>query len=170
MQFYCAKCGTPHDASELEPTFDAPLAYYQVPEAERAHRTFLTSDKCGVRDAADTSRQYFLRVVMPVPIRGDGRPCSWGVWVEVAPEVLKRSDQLWDDPAQGNEPRLPARLANGISEYPGSLGLKGSLQLVDPSTRPVFYLDPNNGHQLHRVQAEGVWPETVIEWIVARHG
>jgi hypothetical protein len=170
MQFHCAKCGTPHDAGELEPTFDAPLAYYQVPEAERAQRAFLTSDKCGVRDAADTRRQYFLRVVMPVPVRGEARPCYWGVWVEITPDVLKRIDELWDDSAQGSEPPLPARLANGIAEYPGSLGLEGSLQLVDPNTRPTFHLGPNGGHELHRIQTEGVWPETVIEWIVARHG
>ena len=170
MQFHCAKCGTPHDAGDLEPTFDAPLAYYQVPEAERAQRTFLTSDKCGVRDTADSRRQYFLRVVMPLPVRGEPRPCYWGVWVEVAPEVLKRIDELWDDPAQSQAPPLPARLANGLAEYPGSLGLEGSLQLVDPSTRPAFYVAPTTGHVLHRVQTEGVWPETVIEWIVARHG
>ena len=170
MQFHCAKCGTPHDAGELEPTFDAPLAYYQVPEAERAQRTFLTPDKCGVRDTTDTRRQYFLRVVMPIPVRGEAQPCYWGVWVEVVPEVLKRIDELWEDPAQSNEPPLPARLANGIAEYPGSLGLQGHLRLVDPYTRPTFYLAPNSGHDLLRVQTEGVWPETVIEWIVARHG
>ena len=170
MQFHCSICGTPHDAGELEATFDAPLAYYQVPEAERAQRTFLTSDKCGVRDAADTSAQYFIRAVMPVPVRGEPRPCYWGVWVEVAPDVLQRIHDLWDDPAQRDEPPLPARLANGISEYPGSLGLEGALQLVDPKTRPTFYLWPNNAHPLYRIQTEGVWPETVIEWIVARHG
>lgn len=170
MQFHCARCGTPHDAAELEPTFDAPLAYYEVPAEERAHRTFLTSDKCGVRDAADQHRRFFLRVVMPVPVRGEPRPCYWGIWVEVTPETLRRVDELWDDPAQAAEPPLPARLANGIAEYPGSLGLWGGIQLMDPKTRPSFYVDPGSGHELSRLQAEGVWPETVIEWIVARHG
>lgn len=170
MQFHCSRCGAPHDAAELEPTFDAPLAYHQVPEGERAQRTFLTSDKCGVRDAADLHPHYFLRVVMPVPVRGEPRPCYWGVWVEISVEVLKRIDQLWDDPDQGREPRHLARLANAIAEYPGSLGLGGSLQLIDPKTRPSFYVDPDSTHELRRIQAEGVWPETVIEWIVARHG
>ncbi len=170
MRFHCSKCGAPHDAGELEPTFDAPLAYYQVPEGERGQLAFLTADKCGVRDAADTRSQYFLRAVMPVPIRGEPRPCYWGVWVEITPDVMRRIDELWDEPAQGAEPRLPAQLANSIAEYPGSLGLEGSLQLVDPATRPSFYLDPNSGHALHRAQTEGVWPETVIEWIVVRHG
>ena len=168
MHFQCAKCGTSHDAAELEPAFDAPSAYYLVPEGERARRTLLTPDKCAVRDAEDTSRRYFLRAVMPVPVRGEARPCYWGVWVEVTPEVLRRVDELWDDPAQGDEPRLPARLANGIAEYPGSLGLEGCLQLIDPSTRPSFYVGDGE-HELGRVQAEGVWPETVIEWVVARH-
>ena len=107
---------------------------------------------------------------MPVPVRGEPGPCHWGVWVEVAPEVFKRIDELWDDPAQSQESPRPARLANGIAEYPGSLGLEGSLQLVDPRTRPAFDVAPTTGHELHRVQTEGVWPETVIEWIVARHG
>lgn len=169
MHYFCSKCGAPHDASQLEPTFDAPHAYYQVPEAERPARTFLTPDKCGVRDAADTSRRYFLRVVMPVPVRGEPGPCCWGVWVEVTADVLKRVEDLWDDPAQAGEPPLPARLANGIAEYPGSLGLEGSIRLADPGTRPSYFVAASTGHELHRLQTDGVWPETVIEWIAARH-
>jgi hypothetical protein len=168
MQFQCAKCGTTHDAANLEPSFSAPDAYYEVPEAERAQRTYLTQDTCGVRDLADVDRRYFLRAVMPVPVRGESRPCHWGVWVEVSLGTKKRVDELWDDPDQSLEPALPAHLGNEIREYPRSLGLEGTLQLSGPKTRPQFVVAPTD-HTLVNAQTTGVWPEIVIEWVMARH-
>jgi hypothetical protein len=168
MRFQCYKCGAEHDAADLDPVFKTPDVYGDVPVEDREDRTYLTGDKCGVRDSADTVRRHFLRAVMPVPIRGERQPCYWGVWVELDEPVLRRVEELWDDQEQQAEPPLAARLANEIPEYPGSLGLPGQLTLTGPKSRPSFHVAPDTGHGLATVQRDGVYAETLIEWIVAR--
>jgi hypothetical protein len=167
----CPKCGAEHDFSKLEPTFNYPDAYLEVPDAERGLRTIVGSDDCRIRDLADTHRQYFLRVVMPVPVRGEQTPCSWGVWVEVDEAAFERTGKLWDSPSQSEEPPFPAKLANAIPSYPTTVGLAGFVQLVDAKTRPTFTLSPELEHPLATEQRTGVHAERVIEWLVNQeHG
>lgn len=171
MRFKCATCGAEHDAADLEPSFDAPLAYYQLPQAERGARALLKQERCWITDTGDRQRRYFLRVVMPIPVHGETRPCYWGAWVEIDRQVSERVDELWDDPDQGKEPLLPATLANELGEFPGSNGLAGFLQLVDERTRPNFLVAPTVNHPLREAQATGVPVEDTIAWIMARaHG
>jgi hypothetical protein len=139
-----------------------------VPEGEREHRTVLKQERCWIRDHADTERRRFLRVVMPVPVHGEPRPCNWGVWVELDATVSRRVDELWDDPLQGSEPRLAATLANEIGEFPGSEGLAGSLQLIDERTRPSFFVAESTMHALVKAQRHGVPVEDSIAWVAAR--
>jgi hypothetical protein len=80
----CAMCGEEHDWSAMEPSFERPDAYWAVPEAERPQRTLAGKSDCRIRDEADTERRYFLRVMLPIPIRGEVRNCNWGLWVEVS--------------------------------------------------------------------------------------
>lgn len=70
----CPQCGTEHDLSELEPSYRWPDAYLAVPTEERAFRAIGGTDDCRVRDAEDMRRQYFLRVLLPVPARGKAQP------------------------------------------------------------------------------------------------
>lgn len=168
MRFQCATCGSQHDASELEPSFQAPSAYWRVPAEERDDRTLLKRERCWIRDAAGTQRRFFLRVVMPIPVRGEERPCYWGVWVEIDRAVGQRIDDLWDDPDQDKEPLLPATLANEAPEFPGSEGLPGFLQLIDERTRPHFMIASTVQHRLQHAQMDGVPVEDTIGWVVAR--
>jgi hypothetical protein len=161
----CAQCGSEHDLAELEPTFKYPDAYLDVPEAERAHRTLVGPSDCRIRDAEDTERRYFLRTLLPVPVRGEDQPCCWGIWVEVSEADFQRAWDLWDDPAQGSEPAFAARLANSIPLYPPTLGLPGRVQLVDEKTRPTFTLATELTHPLAEEQRSGVYPERVFEWL-----
>jgi hypothetical protein len=161
----CARCGAEHDLSEMEPRFDSPRAYGEVPPEEREHRTKLASDWCLVRDAADTERRYFLRALLPIPVRGDAHACSWGIWVEVSADVFGRVWELWDAEDQGSEPPFRATLANRAPGYPDTLGLPGALQLTSPRSVPRFTLDLELDHPLAREQREGVYPERVLEWL-----
>jgi len=161
----CAKCGALHDLSDLEPSFRAPDAYYDIPPGERDSRTQLGDDYCRLRDAADTERRYFLRALLPIPVRGEPAPCSWGIWVELAPLSFQRAWDLWEAPDQHTEPPMSGTLANHIADYPETLGLPGSLQLTGPSTVPRFTLDPALSHPLAREQRVGVHHERVLEWL-----
>lgn len=161
----CPDCGKEYDLSEMEPSYRWPDAYLAVPADERAVRTLCGKDDCRVRDAGDTCRQYFLRVLLPIPVRGDVRPCSWGVWVEVSEEAFARVQQLWDDAAQNQEPAFPGVLANQLKGYRETLGLSGSVQLTGPATVPTFTLVAAVSHSLADEQHNGVYPERVVEWL-----
>ena len=165
----CPTCGEEHDLSEFEPTYRRPDAYLEVPEDERAFRTIAGKDDCRVRDADDTNRRFFLRVMLPVPVRGTVAPCNWGVWVEVTESSFARTHELWDAPeaAQLLEPTFAASLANTLLGYTGTVGLPGRVQLTGPTTTPRFTLDSDLVHPLALEQRNGVFPERVVEWLAA---
>src|SRR6185437_9255798 len=161
----CPRCGAAHDLSEMEPRYRWPDAYLAVPPDERDFRTIGGKDDRRVRDAGDTRRQHFLRVLLPIPVRGEARPCNWGVWVEVVEHAFVRVQDLWDDPEQAREPSFPAVLANELKSYQGTRGLAGMAQLTGPTSVPTFTLLPGIQHPLAREQREGVYPERVLEWL-----
>jgi hypothetical protein len=164
----CPDCGAAHELWEMEPSYRWPDAYLAVPPPERAERTIAGRDYCGVRDADDESRQYFLRALLPIPVRGEATPCSWGVWVEVSEAAFARARDLWSDPGQSREPPFAGALANALAGYAETLGLPGAVQLTGPTSVPRFTLAPAVAHPLAAEQREGVYPERVVQWL-ARH-
>src|SRR5262245_12951282 len=146
----CSVCGQLHDVKDLEPSFRRPDAFLEIPQDERAYRTLEQKDLCAIRDAADSHRRYFLRVLLPIPVHGQDYPCSWGIWVEISERDFERTRELWSDPACGNEPPFPGRLANRAENYPPTLGLSGWVQLVSPAEIPIFTLEKNHDHPLAR--------------------
>jgi hypothetical protein len=155
----------------MEPSFDRPDAYWAIPEAERPQRTLAGKSDCRIRDLADTERRYFLRVMLPIPVRGEGRHCNWGIWVEVGASDFMRAWDRWDDADQASEPPFPGVLANSIGGYPETVGLAGHVQLTGPTTPPDFTLGGDVDHPFAREQREGVFQERRLEWLMLRaHG
>ena len=164
----CATCGADHDWDGMEPSFERPDAYWAVPEAERPQRTLVGKSDCRIRDLADTVRRYFLRVMVPIPIRGEARICNWGLWVEVSAPDFKTAWDRWDDTDQAGEPPFPGILANRIGGYPETVGLPGLVQLTGPTTAPDFRFKENLDHPFAREQREGVFAERRLEWLMQR--
>jgi hypothetical protein len=164
----CAHCGVEHDLSDIEPTYRRPDCVLQIPEDERAFRLWEGKDFYGVRSADNSTRQFFLRALLPIPVRGEDRTVNWGIWVEVTEKVFKRVSDLWDEPEQASEPPFDATLANTLAGYSSTLGLPGQIQLIGPSSIPAFRLTLGLDNPIAAEQREGVWPERVIEWAV-RH-
>jgi hypothetical protein len=164
----CATCGEESDLLAMEPSYGRPDAYFDVPEEQREYLTNFSKDDGRIRNADDTDRRHFLRVLLSVPIRGD-KDCAWGVWVEVSAADWERAYDLWDDPKQAKEPPFPGTLANALRGYDGTLGLPGRVRLTGPKTAPIFELDPSVDHPLAREQREGVYAERVVEWVSAHH-
>lgn len=155
----------------MEPSYEQPDAYWAVPEAARPHRTLTGKSHCRIRDAADTERRYFLRVMVPIPIRGEDRPCNWGLWVEVSARDFQVTWDRWDDADQAREPPFHGVLANSIADYPQTLGLPGLVQLTGPTTPPEFTFAQGVDHPFAHEQREGVYPERRLEWLMQRaHG
>jgi hypothetical protein len=165
----CATCGEESDLLAMEPSYGRPDAYFEVPKDEREYLTNFSKDDGRIRNADDTERRHFLRVLLSIPMRGEQRDVAWGVWVEVSGADWERAYDLWDDPKQANEPPFPATLANALRGYDGTLGLPGRVQLTGPKTAPLFELDAGVDHPLAREQREGVFAERIIEWVSAHH-
>ena len=173
----CTTCGVEHDLSEMEPSYAYPDAYLDVPPAEREKRVVLGCDDCRVRGTAGDDR-YFLRVLLPMPVRGEDDAYSWGVWAEVtaadfsracdfsAGEPDGRQLSYADEPAaEGETPRFDGQLANALVGYAATLGLPGSVRLSGPALAATFTLAPGLDHPLAREQRDGVHPERVTEWL-----
>jgi hypothetical protein len=163
----CGTCGGEHDLSEMEPSYTYPDAYLAVPPDERAVCATVGSDECRLHEGTEVDPRYFLRVLLPIPVRGEDEACAWGVWAEVSATAFARTRALWDDPAQHDEPPFEATLANALTGYSATLGLPGAIILSGPEVIPTFVLANELDHPLAREQRDGVHPERVIEWLFA---
>ncbi|MFN7975181.1 MAG: DUF2199 domain-containing protein [Acidobacteriota bacterium] len=159
-------CRKEHDIENIEPSFKKPDAVLEIPDGERGRLALEDRDWCAVRDAEDTERHYYLRVLLPVEVLGRTKPCCWGIWVEVSARHYERAQELWDDPRQSDEPPFPGRIANRVNGYPDTLGLPGLVSLTDPATIPLFTLDRSISHPLAQEQRDGVSDERVMEWLM----
>jgi hypothetical protein len=163
----CSSCGDEHDLSEMEPSYDRPDAFFGVPPEERERRTLFGGGEGRIRDDDDQDRRHFLRALLRMRVRGEARDCAWGIWVEIDAESWRRTTDRWDDPDQADEAPFAAQLANALRGYEGTLGLPGRVRLTGAESTPDFVLDAGLDHPLGREQREGVYPERVIEWLVA---
>jgi hypothetical protein len=161
----CSSCGEEHDPSDIEPSFDRPDAYFDVPAAERAARIVATDGTTVIDDCTPNAR-FFLRGVLVIPVRGgwprDG--CGWGVWSEVTESEFDRLVAAGNAEERADELPLFGNLANELATFPGSRGIPVRVRIQPPGTAPlVDVLAPE--HPLGAAQTSGVFPEDVLEWI-----
>lgn len=154
----CSKCGKIHLRDELELSFQRPDAVVALPEAQRKLEVKESDDLCAIR-----SQQFFIRAVLPLPVREWKDPYRIGIWVEVERATFDRVLDLWDDSVQHEEPPFPAKLANDIPSFRSTCGLPVRLQLTTPKTRPVV-LVPECDHDLHREQCLGITAHRASEY------
>jgi hypothetical protein len=163
----CGTCGGEHDLSEMEPSYTYPDAYLDMPPEERDARATIGSDECRLESVTSADHRYFLRVLLPIPVRGEEEACAWGVWAEVNEAAFSRTRALWDDSSQYDELPFQATLANALNCYSATLGLPGAVTLTGPEIIPTFVLASELDHPLAREQRDGVHPERVVEWLFA---
>lgn len=159
----CAQCGMEHDLGDVEPSFDRPDAYFEVPDEARAERTWNAQGLCIIRAHEGWPARHFIRCLLCVPIRGGGDIC-WGIWAEVDEEGFELVRAHWDDADQFTLPPLSGTLANQLPAMAPTLGLQGEVRLVSPSQYPSFTLDADSGHPLAAEQREGIYEERALEW------
>jgi hypothetical protein len=161
---HCSSCGGEHDLSEIEPSFDRPDAYFDIPLELRAERSWSVDDLCVLWETDSTPRRHFVRALLPFQIRGETARYSWGTWVEVSEREFAFIHDHWSDPAQPASFPIPGRLANAFPGMLTTTGLAGHLRLARPRTVPDFYFDAMTDHSLAAEQRDGVLLERVIEW------
>ena len=161
---HCSTCGAEHDLSEIEPSFDRPDAYFDIPPELRAERSWNVDELCVLWETESTPRRHFVRALLPFQIRGESAQYSWGAWVEVPERAFAFIHDRWSDPAQTASSPIAGCLANAFPGMATTMGLTGQLRLTRPGTIPGFYLDATTDHVLAAEQRDGVLLERVIEW------
>ena len=129
----CSECGAVHSRADVELAFKLPDAIFALSAEERDARCIVGKEECTL-----DGQRYFLRGLIPIPVRGRERVYCIGAWAEIDAATRTRIRELWTDPLQSSEPPFAAILANSISLVPSTLGLPISLRLTGPTTRPEF--------------------------------
>jgi hypothetical protein len=165
----CASCNRDHDLSDVEPSFDRPDAYFEVPESERASRTVNTAGLCAILGRGADANRYFVRVVLPVRVRGEARRFCWGTWAEVAEAEFIYMGDHWEHPDQAKHPPFAGRLANEIPFMPSGVppvrGLEGTVRPVGPGEYPELILNPDLDHPFALEQRDGIHVERLLEYL-----
>ena len=158
FSFTCACCG--RTVTELpDLAFAAPAHYDQIPEPERAGRATLGPDFC-VLDAED----YFIRVVLPIPLLGTDRTFMWGVWTTLSEANFQRYVETFNDRDQSKLGGMFGWLSNRVPHYPETLSLQTTVWPQDGNQRPHLWINKAHAdHPLFREQREGMSPERLGE-------
>lgn len=154
----CATCGSIHPVSESELTFRLPDEVFALSEQEREERCRISSDIVALDDA-----RFFIRGLLPLDVLGRTRKYNLGVWAEVSEDVFRRVHELWSDPQQDQEPRMPAKLANRLPFHVDTVGLGVAVQLTGTESRPDFFVEPGE-HSLYGEQSLGIDEHRAIEY------
>ena len=162
--FQCITCGAQHRLADIEPSFDRPDAYFEIPPDKRARRTWNDEHFCVIWETERSARRHFFRVLLPIPIRGEKRDYCWVVWSEVAESAYAHTFDTWTRRKRARTPPFPAQLANTLPGEEPTLGLPGLVQLTKRGEIPRFTFAPDVDHPLARQQREGIFPEQAIEW------
>ena len=146
----CAVCGQDHPDDDIELTYVHPDAIVGLSAAQRVARVQESPDFVVLDDS-----RFFVRAVLPIPVRGRRRGYNIGVWAELDGAAFQRVVQRWQDTDRSTEPAMPAKLANAIRSQPRTLGLDVALRLTGPTSRPSVHV-VSELHPLHAEQTAGV--------------
>ncbi len=165
MKVSCTYCSEEHDISHMEPSYALPDCIAAMSPKERDDSDVIISkDICAIR-----KERGFVRVLLPMPVQGEA-PCNWGVWVE----LFTYSDFMnivdaWIEPELLQLQR-PAKLANELQGYPGSMGLPGMVSFHNMKSIGRFELflelERERVPALVRDQREGVTVAQKLEWLL----
>ena len=147
--FTCTKCGKLHEGSPSF-SFGSPWYYAQLPEPARSNAR-LDSDTCTIKDTNGTD--YFVRVVLEIPIHNIDEPFLWGVWASLSKASFDRYVATYDDPDEGDSHF--GWFSNRLPYYPETLGLKTNVHPRKGGWRPYLTIE-RNGHPLAEHLADGI--------------
>ena len=156
FQFTCASCGEVHQGM---PTFgsDAPLSYYEIPEAQREARCSLGSDDCVIDE-----KWFFVRGCVDIPVHGEQEPFSWGVWVSLSQASFKEWMASFHRAQRSHIGPFFGWLNAWLKPYSDTVNLKARVHLRDNGIRPYIELEPTD-HPLAIDQRDGISKERLAE-------
>ncbi len=106
----CTHCGRPIEEHNRHLRFVLPEPVLDIPEDERAERTWGNDVLMAVRDVGS-----FVRIVVPVRLSG-GYTVTFGAWLGVHPDDVRRAHEVWESPDYSTL-ELDGRLANMLPSW-----------------------------------------------------
>jgi len=159
VPWVCHTCGQEHEDTPLNWAFDSP-AYWDGP---RGSDDVLTDDLCIWTDT-DDRRCFFVRGIIPIPVRDTGEVFSYGVWSSLSERSYERTVERWDDERREEEPPYFGFLSNNLPGYPTTLNLHLAVVTRSLALRPSFILLPDaEPHPLVEEQWQGIDRDRVYE-------
>lgn len=130
--------------------FELPDEVFALSDADQADQVRYNDDLCQWGD------RFFIRCILPVPLKEQDDYFGWGAWAEVEAEVFERYLELYEEDGR-EEPPHPARLANRLGPYPGTtLGTRVMIQFQTPDDRPTLTLLDSDKSRLAQEQRDGI--------------
>jgi hypothetical protein len=161
ISFECNLCHETHSGI-FDLGCDGPDAYLNSSEEERQQEFKKTDDICVWH-----SEDFFVRCVMPIPVRGLDEYFGYGVWSSLSKENFQLYHDHWDHPASDGLGPWFGWFSNRLKLYPETLNLKCQVHLQD-GLRPLLELEPSD-HRLAVDQRQGITVERLFE-IYAANG
>ncbi len=155
FRYKCSVCEEWHEGVP-DIVYDRPLPAQEVPEGERAQRLKLSSDLCAIDGAS-----FFIRCLLPIPIRNTKDEFCWGVWSSLSEENFRLYLETYDQDQSHMEPMF-GWLSNRLPTYPDTFGLKLSVQPQHKGDRPRIAVEPTD-HPLAIEQRNGITLERLTE-------
>ena len=132
FRFTCATCGKTHEGSPSL-SFESPTHYFLLSEEDKKKAT-LSSDFCVIED-----KDFFIRVILEIPIHGAKEPFTWGVWVSQSrPNFETYAARFKQE--DNREPTF-GWFSNNLPYYPDTLLLKTRVHFQPKGLRPKLELE-----------------------------
>lgn len=154
----CPTCGRPLDEHNRHLRFKLPQPVLEVPEHERASRTWGNDVLMQVQGVG-----AFVRVLVPVKLTG-GYSVTFGSWLSVSPKDLKHAYEIWWTPEYANL-RLRGELANMLPGWETETYAK-PLEVVVLDRDAVPHAVASSDAFLHEVLSDE-WPHEAVLAAVA---
>jgi hypothetical protein len=158
LRFKCVDCGAEHDIESTSFGASAPLQWGLLSDAERA-RSLLGPEQCEIE--CDEGKSYYIRACLDIPITGNDRSFTWGVWCSLSEKSYREVSEHWDDAERTSLGPYFGWLCTSIPGYADSAYLKTRVHQRGLGVRPAVELEPTD-HPLAVDQRLGIPMERLM--------
>ena len=152
MRFNCATCGAEHDIDEISFGAEAPVQWGLLSDEERS-RSLLGGEQCEIE--SHEGRSFYIRACLEIPIKGEGRGFTWGVWCSLSEKSYLEILEHWEDPARVTLRPHFGWLCTKLPGYPDTMFLKTMVHQREVGVRPRVELEVTD-HPLADDQRDGI--------------
>lgn len=140
-EYTCSKCGETHKGWPAF-AFQSPDRYHKLSESDKKNRGDLKDDFCIIRSLHQID--YYIRVVVNIPVNDDCRDLEYGLWVQVSEpsfrnywENFKNEDYLTE---------FKGFIANDLPGYKSTIEVPVIVKTQPDNQRPIITPKEDNDH------------------------